>query len=258
MASLEPVVALDQPKIDTPVERVPVASSKRPSMDMQFNAESVLEKSGIAYGPSREVTPEKTEHPQLSQRQSLLQDTAAGTSAKKRGTQSSLWSQMGGYFEGGSLERPNTCMSKIRRLSPKKCSKKKKKKKPRKREAPDFKKPYLHMKPFVQQKLWKRQQKMKLEAQRHVVYQDRVFKRTQRYGYRTLFYGLKKNHAHNVAVVHPVAFLLRRVLYSLIIVFMARNELNVLFGCLLLLVPTLFMLVLIVLEHEWEDRMINW
>ena len=39
--------------------------------------------------------------------------------------------------------------------------------------------------------------------------------------YRTLFYGLKWNHEHNVAMVNPLAFVLRRVLYALVIVFMA-------------------------------------
>ena len=76
--------------------------------------------------------------------------------------------------------------------------------------------------------------------------------------YRTLFYGLRKNHPHNVAVVHPVSFLLRRVLYSLIIVFMASDILNVLYGCMLLLMTCLWMMLLILVEGEWESRMINW
>ena len=39
-------------------------------------------------------------------------------------------------------------------------------------------------------------------------------------GYRTLFYGLKKNHPHNVAIVHPLLFLIRRIIYSIVIVYM--------------------------------------
>ena len=31
--------------------------------------------------------------------------------------------------------------------------------------------------------------------------------------YRTIFSGLKMNHPRNVALVHPVAFLLRRILF---------------------------------------------
>ena len=38
--------------------------------------------------------------------------------------------------------------------------------------------------------------------------------------YKTLFLGLKLNHPHNVAIMHPLFFLLRRVLYALIIVFL--------------------------------------
>lgn len=40
--------------------------------------------------------------------------------------------------------------------------------------------------------------------------------------YRTLFYGLKRNHEHNVAVVFPVAFLLRRILYVTVILFLLK------------------------------------
>ena len=38
--------------------------------------------------------------------------------------------------------------------------------------------------------------------------------------YRTLHYGLKRNHERNVAIVHPLMFILRRVIYALVIVFM--------------------------------------
>ena len=76
--------------------------------------------------------------------------------------------------------------------------------------------------------------------------------------YRTLFYGLKKNHPHNVAVAHPLSFLLRRVLYSLVIVFMAASKLSVLYGCMLLLLTCVWMLVLILMEGQWEESMINW
>ena len=62
--------------------------------------------------------------------------------------------------------------------------------------------------------------------------------------YRTLFYGLKCNHEHNVAVVHPLAFVLRRILYALVIVFMVKQ--NVLFGALIMLVTCLVMIVFVV------------
>jgi len=38
--------------------------------------------------------------------------------------------------------------------------------------------------------------------------------------YKTLHYGLKKNHERNVAVIHPLMFLTRRIIYALVIVFM--------------------------------------
>ena len=38
--------------------------------------------------------------------------------------------------------------------------------------------------------------------------------------YKTLFYGLKKNHPHNCALIHPIVFLLRRIIYTVIIIFM--------------------------------------
>ena len=38
--------------------------------------------------------------------------------------------------------------------------------------------------------------------------------------YKTVFYGLRKNHPHNAALVHPMTFLLRRIAYAAIIVFM--------------------------------------
>ena len=38
--------------------------------------------------------------------------------------------------------------------------------------------------------------------------------------HQTLFYGLKKNHAHNAALIHPVIFMARRIIYSAVIIFM--------------------------------------
>ena len=57
--------------------------------------------------------------------------------------------------------------------------------------------------------------------------------------YRTLHYGLKRNHERNVAVVHPLMFILRRVVYALVIVFM--EELMV-FGVLVVMASCLIML----------------
>lgn len=73
--------------------------------------------------------------------------------------------------------------------------------------------------------------------------------------YRTLFYGLKLNHEHNVAIVHPLAFLLRRVIYALVIIFMVDS--NVVFGCLIILVTCLFMMAFVAHEAPWSDKSIN-
>ena len=73
--------------------------------------------------------------------------------------------------------------------------------------------------------------------------------------YRTLFYGLKLNHEHNVAVVHPLAFVLRRILYAFVIVYMVGDM--VILGALLMLVSCLAMLVFVVQEAPWEDRYVN-
>ena len=62
--------------------------------------------------------------------------------------------------------------------------------------------------------------------------------------YRTLFYGLKLNHEHNVAVVHPLAFVLRRILYAFVIVYMVGEM--VILGALLMLMSCLAMLVFVV------------
>ena len=38
--------------------------------------------------------------------------------------------------------------------------------------------------------------------------------------YKTLHAGLKLNHARNVAIVHPLAYFLRRALLAVIVVYM--------------------------------------
>ena len=85
------------------------------------------------------------------------------------------------------------------------------------------------------------------DAARHIRYETEVEKNL-RPSYRTLFYGLKRNHPHNVAIVHPIVFILRRILFAVIIVFLATNFLSVLFGCLMLLITCFFMILLVALE----------
>ena len=57
--------------------------------------------------------------------------------------------------------------------------------------------------------------KIKLEAERRVQLQSQVQLSNS---YKTLFYGLKKNDPHNVAIVQPLSFMLRRIIYAMVIV----------------------------------------
>ena len=74
--------------------------------------------------------------------------------------------------------------------------------------------------------------------------------------YKTLFYGLKRNHEHNVAVLHPILFVMRRVIYSLVIIFMIGE--SVMFGALILILSTLFMLIFVATERQWKEKFVNW
>ena len=75
--------------------------------------------------------------------------------------------------------------------------------------------------------------------------------------YRTLFYGLKQNHPHNVALTHVFIFVLRRVLFALVIVCMAAESLQVMFGIFMLMATCLAMSGLLLLEAQWEDNLLN-
>lgn len=73
--------------------------------------------------------------------------------------------------------------------------------------------------------------------------------------YRTLFFGLRRNHERNVAVVHPLMFLMRRVIYALVIVFLD----NVMWwGVFLVMLSCLVMLSYACTEWQWKDRIINY
>ena len=72
--------------------------------------------------------------------------------------------------------------------------------------------------------------------------------------YKTLYYGLKLNHERNVAVVHPLMFMLRRIAYALLIVFM--DQINI-FNVLLFMLLTMVMLAYVLNEAQWKERSIN-
>ena len=73
--------------------------------------------------------------------------------------------------------------------------------------------------------------------------------------YRTLFYGLKRNHPHSAAVVHPLIFLIRRILYSAIVLFMIQLSM---IGAYILALVCLGMIAFIMVEKQWEDSLIAW
>ena len=60
-----------------------------------------------------------------------------------------------------------------------------------------------------------------------------------------------------MAIVHPLAFLLRRVLYSIVIVFMGQSEISMLLGIFILMFTCVFMIAMILIEAQWEDQMLN-
>lgn len=63
------------------------------------------------------------------------------------------------------------------------------------------------------------------------------------------------NHPRNVAIVHPLMFTVRRIVYALSIVLIAGLPL---LGVWLLLLGTLGMLAYTLLEWQWKDNVINW
>jgi len=66
--------------------------------------------------------------------------------------------------------------------------------------------------------------------------------------YRTLFYGLKRNHPHSAAIANPLIFLLRRILYSLIVLLMINLTM---IGAYILCIVCLGMLAFIIVEKQW-------
>lgn len=72
--------------------------------------------------------------------------------------------------------------------------------------------------------------------------------------YKTLFYGLKKNHPRHVAVVYPIVFLVRRLVYTCLILFLLSLPYITI---VLLMLGCLAMLAFIFSESQWEDSIIN-
>jgi hypothetical protein len=64
--------------------------------------------------------------------------------------------------------------------------------------------------------------------------------------YRTLFYGLKRNHPNRAAIVYPLVFLIRRIIYSALVVFLA--ELPVV-GAYILCIICVMMIAYVIVEQ---------
>jgi hypothetical protein len=81
------------------------------------------------------------------------------------------------------------------------------------------------------------QQEIVLESAREIVAGVLLIQTPIRH--KTLYYGLKMNHPRNVAIVHPLMFTLRRIVYALSIVLIASVPL---LGVWVMLFGTLIML----------------
>ena len=68
--------------------------------------------------------------------------------------------------------------------------------------------------------------------------------------YKTLFYGLRINHPHSANIVHPMVFLIRRVIYSAIVIFMLTLPL---IAAYLLCVMSIFLVAFTISEKQWND-----
>ena len=71
--------------------------------------------------------------------------------------------------------------------------------------------------------------------------------------YKTLYYGLRRNHPHMAAVTHPLIFLLRRIIYAAIVLFMVHLPLV---GTYLLCSICVAVVAFVILEQQWEDLLI--
>ena len=72
---------------------------------------------------------------------------------------------------------------------------------------------------------------------------------------KTLHFGLHENHVRNVAIIHPLMFLFRRLIYALVIIFM--NDV-IIWPVFIVMGSCLAMLAYALSEHQWKDRAINY
>ena len=95
------------------------------------------------------------------------------------------------------------------------------------------------------------QRKMREEAQLRVKIESRVQLPPK---YKTLYFGLKINHERYVAVIHPLMFLLRRIIYAVVIVYMAEQMIC---SVVVVMISCLIMLAYALSEWQWKDKFMN-
>lgn len=71
--------------------------------------------------------------------------------------------------------------------------------------------------------------------------------------YSALFNGLRKNHPNNAAVIHPLTFMLRRIVYAAIAIFMLQLPI---IGTYILCLICIAVLAYTFIEQQWEDSLI--
>ena len=72
--------------------------------------------------------------------------------------------------------------------------------------------------------------------------------------YATLFSGLKKNHPRKVAIVNPLVYMIRRVLFTATVIYFVSQPL---FTLLAFLGISLVVLAYSCHEKQWTDPAIN-
>jgi len=68
--------------------------------------------------------------------------------------------------------------------------------------------------------------------------------------YETIFYGLRHGTEKNVAIVHPIAFLLRRLIYAFIIVFTPEHQ--TFYSLVTLASLSIMMAAFVIAEKPWR------
>jgi len=92
---------------------------------------------------------------------------------------------------------------------------------------------------------------MKVEAKLQIKLEQVVYVCDR---YRTLFYGLKRNHPHSAAIVYPLTFLIHRIVYSAIVLFMAGLPM---IGAYLMSIICILTIAYVIVEQQWEDSLIG-